>query len=175
MLHPHYKVPLIAFAGYAGAGKDEAAKPLIEAGYRRCCFGDIIKRQVEPLVRRHFGFSALTSDRAEKERIRRTLEAWGEDNYAGVMFEFFRELELPAVNTRLVRVREAREWKKRGGVIWCIQRLGCDGATEWEQDRMRELWAEGAIDDVIDNNSTVDVLHWEIGQRAGIWANRAED
>jgi hypothetical protein len=163
-----YTHPLIAFAGLAGAGKDVAAVPLIEAGYHRCCFGDIIKRQVDGLVRRHFGFSAHTLDRTEKEQIRRTLESWGEDNYTGVMFEFFRDLVCPAVNTRLVRVREATEWRKRGGVIWLITRHHNNGATDWERDRLGELLEAGMIDDEIENNSTAQVLHWEIGRRAGV-------
>lgn len=38
------RAPLVAFTGYGNVGKDEAAKVLIELGYQRCAFGDIIKR-----------------------------------------------------------------------------------------------------------------------------------
>ena len=37
---------LIAFAGYAREGKDAAATRLINLGWKRIAFGDIIKRQI---------------------------------------------------------------------------------------------------------------------------------
>ena len=111
------KVNLIAFTGVAGAGKDAASAPLIAAGYGRSAFGDIIKRQVDPLVQKYMGFSAFTEDRAQKPLIRRTLESWGEDNYDSIFQEFFDTLPEKCVNTRLCRVREAKEWVRRGGVI----------------------------------------------------------
>ena len=131
---------MIAFAGYAGAGKDVAATNLITGhGYKRRCFGDIIKRQVDGLVLEHFGFSAFTEDRSQKVQIRRTLESWGEDNYDAILEEFMTSLPERVVNTRLVRVREANEWCEAGGVIWEITRPGVGPATQWEADRLEEL------------------------------------
>ena len=153
---------LIAFAGYAGAGKDEAAVPLIANGYARHCFGDIIKRQLDEVVMRHFGFSAFTDNRQEKGRIRRTLESWGEDNYDAILEEFMASLPEKAVNTRLVRVQEAKRWKQRGGIIMCIQRFRCQPATGWEKDRMDELEYGGLIDYTIQNNETVADLHAKV-------------
>lgn len=101
---------LIAFAGYAGEGKDAAAQRLITSGWKRCAFGDIIKRQMDPLINHHLGFSAFTEDDTQKKQIRPILEQWGEVNYDGVMREFFDTLPSRAVNTRLVRLREAKEW-----------------------------------------------------------------
>ena len=85
-------------------------------GYERSSFGDIIKRQLDPIIRLHFGFSAFTTDQNQKARIRRTLESWGEDNYAAIFQEYFSNLPARSVNTRLVRVTEAEEWLLRGGV-----------------------------------------------------------
>lgn len=149
----------IAFAGYAGVGKDEAAKPLIARGYKRCCFGDIIKKQIDPVVRQHLGFSAFTEDREQKKSIRRTLESWGEDNYDGIMREFFGNLPELAVNTRLVRTREAEEWRRQGGTIVLICRPGVAAATRWEEERLQELDACGFIDQVICNDGTAADLH----------------
>jgi hypothetical protein len=101
---------LIAFAGYAREGKDAAAQRLIADGWKRCAFGDIIKRQMDPLINHHLGFSAFTEDDTQKKKIRPILEQWGEVNYDGVMREFFDTLPARAVNTRLVRLREAKEW-----------------------------------------------------------------
>ena len=47
---------LIAFAGYAREGKDAAAMRLINLGWKRIAFGDIIKRAVI----NHDNFIAIT-------------------------------------------------------------------------------------------------------------------
>lgn len=166
---------LIALAGYAGVGKDEAAKALIQAGYTRVAFGDIIKRQVDALVKQHLGFSAFTEDRTQKPLIRRTLESWGEDNYDQIMREFFESLPERAVNTRLVRVREATEWVRRGGIIIRIDRPGVGPATEWEEARLTELKREGLIHWTIHNGASPQWLHREVlkfAEQEGVCATR---
>jgi hypothetical protein len=149
---------LIAFAGYAREGKDAAAQRLIASGWKRCAFGDIIKRQLDPLINHHLGFSAFTEDDTQKKQIRPILEQWGEVNYDGVMREFFDTLPARAVNTRLVRLREAKEWMRRGGVILRIRRPGVEPATDWERDRLQELYDGGAMHDTILNEGTVEQL-----------------
>lgn len=150
---------LVALTGYSGVGKDESAKPLIDRGYVRHCFGDIIKSQVDPLIREYFGFSAHTDDRTQKAKIRRTLESWGEDNYDDIFYEYFAELPEKAVNTRLCRVKEARAWKERGGIIIEIHNPRVPPSTQWEIGIMRELRDSGLIDKNINNNDTIQVLH----------------
>ena len=54
--------------------------------------------------------ACFTEDDTQKKKIRPILEQWGEVNYDGVMKEFFHTLPSRAVNTRLVRLREAKEW-----------------------------------------------------------------
>jgi hypothetical protein len=150
---------LIAFAGYAREGKDAAAAKLISIGWNRVAFGDIIKSQIDSLVKQHLGFSAFTEIDSEKRQIRPILEQWGEVNYDGVMREFFNTLPRRAVNTRLVRLREAREWIKRGGIILRVRRPNIDPATEWERDRLKELYDGGVIHDTIINDGTIEQLH----------------
>lgn len=150
---------LIAFAGYAREGKDAAAQRLVALGWRRIAFGDIIKRQIDPLVQQHLGFSAFTEDDSQKKQIRPILEQWGEVNYDGVMKEFFDTLPPRAVNTRLVRLREAKEWIKRGGIILRIRRPGVAPATEWEAARLQELYDGGVVHDTIINDGTVEQLN----------------
>lgn len=150
---------LIAFAGYAREGKDAAAHKLISLGWHRVAFGDIIKKHIDSLVKLHLGFSAFTEDDTQKKQIRPILEQWGEVNYDGVMKEFFDTLPSRAVNTRLVRLREAKEWIKRGGIILRVRRPNIDPATEWERDRLKELYDGGVIHDTIINDGTIEQLH----------------
>lgn len=158
---------LVALTGYSRAGKDEAGKVLIEAGWERRAFGDIIKRQLDPLVRQHLGHSAFTEDDKLKSNIRPVLEYWGEANYDNVMAEFFRDLPPRCVNTRLCRVREAREWRARGGVVVLVQRgkpvpggrLEMNSPhTEWESRMVRELLNGDAVDVVLVNDGGIDDL-----------------
>lgn len=148
----------IALAGYAGCGKDEAARALYPLGFQRACFGDIIKAQLDPLIQEHFGFSAFTEDRTQKAQIRPVLEQWGEVNYDGVSRQFHENLPDLAVNTRIVRVREARRWRDMGGVIWYVDRPGVQAATEWEHERLTELSALG-FDAILLNNGSIAGLH----------------
>jgi len=162
------KVHRIALAGYARVGKDEAAKPLIERGYTRVAFGDIIKRQVDSLVQQHLGFSAFTEDNAQKQQIRPILEQWGEVNYDNIMAEFFGTLPQKAVNTRLTRAREALEWVRCGGVIVEIRRPGVGPATDWERERLEELRGTGLITHVIENNGRIENLADKMLQLVGV-------
>lgn len=159
---------LVAFAGYARSGKDVAAQVLIEKGYKRVAFGDIIKRQVDGLVRQHLGFSAFTENDAQKRQIRGLLEQWGEANYDGVMKEFFDSLPDRAVNTRLVRAREAREWLDRGGVIIRVRRPGILPATDWERERLSELYDAGLISAEVDNDKDPQYLWGQVVSMVGL-------
>jgi|GEM_PF-3092550 len=57
---PLFRLPrLIALAGYGGAGKDDLAGPLIDAGYVRLNFGDVIKDFFGPFLRGEMGLLSL--------------------------------------------------------------------------------------------------------------------
>jgi hypothetical protein len=154
---------LIAFTGYARSGKDAGAMPFIQAGFTRRCFGDIIKKQVDGLVKDNMGFSAFTEVDTQKNLIRPLLETWGDVNYAGVMSEFFAFLPQDTVNTRLCRVAEAREWRRQGGIIVQLTRehngLAMPPTTTWEYDVLWALNASGLVDIVVVNDSSVEDLH----------------
>jgi hypothetical protein len=106
----------------------------------------------------HLGFSAFTEDDTQKKQIRPILEQWGEANYDGVMEQFVEALPPRAVNTRLVRLREAKECMRRGGIILRMRRPGVEPATDWERDRLQELYDAGAIHDTIINEGNVEQL-----------------
>ena len=149
----------VALCGAARAGKDTAGAALIEDGHKRVCFGDIIKRQVDALVTTHCGFSAFTDDDERKARIRPLLEHWGDVNYDAILAEFFGSIPARAVNTRLVRLREAEEWKRRGGRIIEVTRPGYGPASQWEADNLDALRASGLIDAEVINDGSIQGLH----------------
>jgi hypothetical protein len=150
---------LIAFAGYAGAGKDSAARPLIRAGYARRCFGDTIKGQVDELVKKHLGFSAFTEDREQKAIIRTTLESWGEANYSAILTEYFANLPTRAVNTRICKRAEAEKWVSLGGVIVEIRRPKVVAETPWAAEQLQVLRERKLIHTVIENWGNESQLH----------------
>jgi hypothetical protein len=83
-------------------------------------------------------------------------------NYDGITAEFFADLPPKVVNTRLVRVREAVEWRKRGGTVIEIKRIGYGPASEWERDCLQELREAGCIDTTIVNDGTIEELHGQV-------------
>jgi len=164
---------LIAFTGYAGSGKDEAAVPLIAAEWERRAFGDIIKDIFNPLVRQHLGFSAHTQDRGQKSLIRGLLVHGGEAFYDAVFGRYFHPgfnspAFHPLVNTRLMRLREAVKWKECGGIIIEVVRPGVEPAEPMEAAWLEEIRAAGHIDHLIVNGGTVQSLHQAVCAIAGI-------
>lgn len=159
---------LVAFTGYARVGKDEAAKVLIQHGYERRCFGDIIKSMFDELCIQNLGFSAFTEDDAQKKMIRPILEQGGEVFYDPIFSKFFRHLPPKAVNTRLCREREAVEWKRRGGIIIEIRRSGVGPSTEWENKQVESLRRRDLIDAVILNDWDVRQLHADVESTCGL-------
>jgi hypothetical protein len=158
----------IAFCGYARTGKDEASRALVVRGYERGAFGDIIKQQISPIVRRYLGFSAFTENDVQKKRIRAVLESWGDANYDNILAEYFKRLPMFAVNSRLVRPREGRMWREHGGVLVLLRRPFAGAATPWEKAALSELEADCGWDHVIDNNGTVEALWQKVYSYVGL-------
>lgn len=190
---------LLAMAGFARSGKDSLAAALIERGYEKFNFGDVIKgfyadfiagnESRQDVVDRiwdanpdlkvdhlyHFTTDilipfrekgvfgdAFTEDDAFKVRIRPILEMGGDLIYDWVMREYFRVVDAKwsagknVVNTRLVRIPEAKAWKQRGGVIYLVQRKDWPAASEWEESALEALRASGYIDGVLHNDGTAE-------------------
>lgn len=89
----------------------------------------------------------------EKAILRPLLERWGECYYSDIFTEYFDALPQNAVNTRLVRVREAQEWVSRGGVLWMVIRPGKEAETPWMQARTMEIIRGGVITGYVGNTS----------------------
>lgn len=163
-------VKLVALCGLSGSGKDEAAKGLLSnyLVWVRCNFGDIIKSELDQALRTHFGISAFTEIRSQKEQIRPILEQWGECGYERILRTYMGWVGLRlsfgdrVVNTRIMRLKEVEEWKQLGGVIVEIVRPGVAPATQWEAKRMRELQESGMIDHTIINDGSPDELRHQL-------------
>lgn len=143
---------LVALHGFGRSGKDTFGKILVsEYSFTRFCFGDIIKRQLDNVIRAAFGCSSFSEE--HKEKFRRTLEAWGCDNESNITEEYFCGLKGRIVNTRLMRLPEALRWKKAGGVIIWIVRDKQEPATEMEQECLLSMVKARMIDAVVIANS----------------------
>lgn len=150
----------IALHGLARTGKDSVGRILMEAipSLKRVAFGDIIKGDLDEVIRKHFGFSAFTEINEEKEIIRPVLVHWGYANYASIERRFFEALPLHAVNTRIFRARECEHWVKAGGVVWEVLRPGAMPAEPKELEELTECRDRGFITRSIANFGTLDDL-----------------
>jgi len=106
----------------------------------------------------------------EKAILRPLLERWGECFYLDIFNEYFDALPQNAVNTRLVRIREAQEWVSRGGVLWMVLRPGKGPETPWIQARMHELIRAGVITGYVGNTEGLDALAVNVAR----WLSDAE-
>lgn len=86
--------------------------------------------------------SAFTEHDADKAALRPILQRGGELIYNYVFGEYFRRVDAAwsagksVVNTRIVKRPEAEAWKKRGGVIYLVERAGWPAATPWEAEQV---------------------------------------
>jgi hypothetical protein len=168
--------PLIALTGYSRCGKDTAADALVSIGYKRGCFGDIIKKMVDDAneeewgkmhnwleetgrgcdrissianawsLLKDIGHSPFTQADDVKAQLRPLLEDYGIWKYDDVAERFFESLPAKCVNSRLCRVDEGKMWRDRGGIIVKIARPDNDAHTEVERVWMEELHEACLID-----------------------------
>ncbi len=157
----------IALHGYARTGKDTFGLMLMRLlDLKRVALGDIIKRQLDPIVKIHLGFSAFTQDDKQKTQIRPTLVEWGYANYDNILREFMEDVPARAVSTRIFRLEECLAWRQAGGIIVELKRLGIAPAETKEAMELERCRVAGFIDLTIDNNGTIDDLEKEAIQLA---------
>jgi hypothetical protein len=152
----------IALHGYARTGKDTVGRILqkIDPRFHRVAMGDLIKRDLDPLVRAKLGFSAFTENDAEKKIIRNVLVHWGYANYASLLDELmaWAAEHTHVINTRIFRVQECERWIAEGGVVWEVVRPGHGPAEPKEQEELTLCRNRGLISSTIFNCAGEDVL-----------------
>lgn len=189
-------LPLIALTGYSRSGKDTAADALVEIGYQRRAFGDIIKAMVDDADYKSFrefhewlletgrpqprisaiaygwslikvcGVSPYTQEDDTKIHLRPVLEDYGIWKYEQVTDRFFSTLPKLCVNSRLCRAAEGKRWRQEGGILIEIIRPGNKAHTEVEAGWMVELTEAGLIDVVLYNDGTQAQLQKAVQQVA---------
>ena len=147
----------IALVGSPRTGKDEVGKILVKNhGFSRVAYGDYVKRDLDPLIREHFGFSAFTEVDEEKNKIRGVLLHWGTDNKDSITRRLYANLPPRAVNTRAIRFNEVKEWHDRGGLVVEVFRPGFTGCGPAEEEAEVKAVADaGLIDHTICNMGSV--------------------
>jgi hypothetical protein len=176
---------IIGFAGYAGSGKDEAAKALVEMGWRRDAFADRMKDfllAVDPIIPSPIGLSG--------HRLSHLVRAWGWDDMKRAFPEVRELLQRlgteagrrllgedlwvdalfrdywPDENMVISDVRFPNELtaiQLRGGVVLRVRRYGIGPARD-ENGAAHE--SEVALDGwglrTVHNNGTINDLHEEV-------------
>lgn len=157
--------PNIACCGLARVGKDTVCDYLVgEYGYKKLSFGDIIKKYCDEYCLDKWNISAFTQIDAEKNMIRDHLITWGDDHYDMICNEYFTAVDacnvegIPVCNARILRLKEADLWYKRGGDIWCVERPGVWAAEPKEAVALFTLTKEYPDMPIINNSFSVDSL-----------------
>lgn len=173
---------LIGLCGYAGVGKDEAAKVLLdEYGYKRVAFADPIKESLMALnplipyqdrhVRLHEVIKELGWAQAEdqNEEIRRLAQAMGTEVGRNILSHNLwvqiveKKLDNRTVVTDTRFPNEARLLRRHGGILVRVERPGFGPVNEHLSDRASKNWA---YEHRIRNDSTLEALYEEVRELA---------
>ena len=153
----------VAIVGASRVGKDSVVNIMIkELGYQRHSFGDLIKKQLGPIIKEHTGIDSFTENDQEKTLLRPVLEGWSVTNSSGLLREYWATAPNKLVNNRLVKLDEAREVKSHDGSIVWVNRPGRSPATDWERTELGKLTESGLVDAYIENDSTLEDLRRKV-------------
>ncbi len=170
--HPH---ALVALHGFARAGKDTAARGLIEAdGFTRVAFADAIREalyQANPYVPSLLGVTHLRDlvdeygwEQAKADaEVRRLLQevgqamrdVAGEDVWLRAALKRAREVDGPVVFTDTRYPNEAQAVRALGGIVLRIDRPGVGPVNGHVSDQGLPLHL---IDAVVPNTATPEAL-----------------
>lgn len=179
---------IIGFSGYAGAGKGEAAKPLIEAGFEHRAFADKLRELIEeinpavPTEGGGYGWwytynecldtwgyegskKQLPAFRQAVQDIgSATRKVLGEDVWVDAAtrgLDPFGEWDIVFTDVRFPN--EARRIKDLGGRVIRITRPGVGPANSHESETALDRWI---FDEEIINDSTIYDLHMSVFEAA---------
>ncbi|WJN63315.1 deoxynucleoside monophosphate kinase [Streptomyces phage phiScoe54] len=175
---------LIGLSGYAGSGKDEAAKTLVAGGWRRDAFADRLRDflyELNPLIPGHVGAGNLRLanvvdaygwDAAKRTfpEIRQLLQRCGTEAgrkvlgsnvWVDALMKDFDADNEALVVTDVRFENEANRIRRAGGVVVRIERPGVGPNTAPDGSiHLSDIALDGyTFDSVIVNNGTVEDLH----------------
>lgn len=147
------KIPLLGLSGYAGAGKDEVAKTLVDRGWTRVAFADPLKD-----IASDIGWSGKKDE--EGRRLLQNLgvavrEHLGQGSWVEAGEEQIERTQGPVVVTDVRFPNEMQMIRRRGGRIARVVRPGTGPANEHVSEH---AVTEEDCDMLIENTGSLDDL-----------------
>ena len=164
---------IIGLAGYAQVGKDTAAKALIDRGFTRFAFGDILKREVNDMLYA-VGITDNVYNEEKKKFWRDFLVFWGAKRRAiskdYLITQIDQDINLRNDNlvNRGVVITDVRylnevKWiQERGGKVIWIHRPEYPPANKEEILSFYAIRQQATDIIDLDNNGTIEELHNKI-------------
>lgn len=173
---------LVAFSGYARSGKDEAAKALVELGFRRVAFADKLRDfllaldpivapyevRVSEVIRMHGwdGYKGTSYGPEVRQLLQRLGTECGRDLlYENVWVDAALKDVTPESNFVVTDCRfpnEAAAVKSRGGKIYRIVRPGVGPANDHPSETSLDDYT---FDGILINDGTLDEFHQKVRNR----------
>lgn len=162
---------IIGLAGYAQVGKDTAAKVLIEQGFSRFAFADILKREVNDMLSA-VGIADNVHNEERKKFWRDMLVFWGakrraisRDYWVTQLEESIRNWNLVGHDIVITDVRYLNEVKwiqEQGGKVIWIHRPEYPPANDEESLSFYAIRQQATDITHLDNDGTIEELHNKI-------------
>lgn len=159
---------IIGFCGYARAGKDESAKPLIERGFERVAFADAIKYHIAYIFDETIDWvnSNKSILRPLMVEIGRTGRAVNPDIWIDMVLPLL-DPDKDYVITDVRYLNEIEAIRAIGGKVYLIERPNYGPANKEETNSFLEIFSKTSLT-VIRNNSSKEDLHAEVLDAIGI-------
>lgn len=180
---------IVGLTGYAGAGKDEAAKGLIAAGWTRQAFADPVRAMalaIDPTVVAHIGERGELYPYRDRLRLSSIVRDFGWDEAKGIpeVRRFLQRLGTDAVRVHLgedawvlafdrarnrsvdtvapdVRFpNESLHIRRHGGLVIRIDRPGVGPVNGHASENVDAV----AADATVVNDRSVAELHWRVAE-----------
>lgn len=150
---------IIGIAGYAQVGKDTAGRGLVEAGFQRFAFADVLKDEVNAMLRA-VGIADDTHQELQKKFWRDFLVFWGAkrraispDYWIGKLEASIRSLHVNIVITDVRYLNEVKWIESLGGQVIYLSRPGYGPANEEEKQSFDAIRSSANLVEVCNDAS----------------------